>query len=113
MLLPSAPPKPIGPDNKPLFGKYQGTLSSIRWDGVAGLGTRALKEKRWFYVSIANERTILAAAVIDVGWSMSGFAYLFDRGRGALRANLDAVGPPLLSGRVSSSPLGNARFAMP
>lgn len=112
-MLPPAPSHPVGPDHKPRFGKYQGSLSSVEWSGVAGRLDRALREKTWFYVSIANEKIVLAAAVIDVGWSMSAFAYLFDRQKRELVADLNAVGPPFFSGDVARSPMGGAHFNLP
>lgn len=72
-----APPQAVRADGTVALGTYEGTTSP----GLEALarGRRRYAWKRWHYVSIAGEDVIAAAAVVDVGWARSAFAYLFDR----------------------------------
>jgi hypothetical protein len=106
--LPPAPRLPHA-HGRPAFGAYQGHVERVTWDGLAppharGRLWRALHAKRWHYASIVGPRVIVAVAVVDTGYAANAFAYLFDRERHSLRAELSVMGLPVLSANVSERP---------
>lgn len=115
-ILPAAPPR-LTAGGRADFGVYQGTVSDLSWDGLAmsrwqRLGRR-LRHKRWQYAAIAGERFFIAMAVVDVGWSGTAFAYLFDRRSGRVVAAASADALPGAGPRVADRAFGDARFRAP
>lgn len=108
-MMPPAPASVLDRRGCPAFGTYSGHVPRVDWKGGG------LRSKRWHFASVAGPRVLLGAAVVDVGWATMAFAYLFDRERRAMRAELSRLGLPLLSGRVSDRPGAGARseFAGP
>lgn len=106
--LPPAPPAPVGPDGRLAVGSYRGRVGHVDWGAVArGPAWRRRSWKRWHYVSVAGPEVVLALAVVDLGWAGTAFAYLFDRARRRMLADLEVVAPP---GRAAVSPVpGDAR----
>ena len=112
--LPPAPSSAVDDRGNPRFGAYEGHLHEVRWDGLAGPHARgriwrALHEKRWHYVSIGGPRTVVAAVVVDLGWTATAWAYVFDRQARALLWNESFMGLPKITHRVSPNPGERAR----
>lgn len=100
-----------------LAGRYVGRLPVVDWSGLKAAQMRPTwwrrcHHKRWTYVGIGSPTMFVGMAIVDLGWSTTAFAYVFDRLRGRMVADWDAVGLPALSGRVSNAPLqaGEAWF---
>ncbi len=105
--LSPAPPSVVDERGAPVFGAFAGHAAAIDWRRLAGPWRRgrvwrAFHAKRWHYASIATPDCVVAAAIIDIGWATSAFAYLFDRRARRLLADLSWLGVPGLSARVSS-----------
>lgn len=107
--LVAAPASPIDHDGKIAFGTYRGVTGPVDWfAGKSRPGPRR-RWKRWHYVSVAGPQAVLAVAVVDLGWTGSAFAYLFDRRSRSLLADLSVVVPPGRRVEVSPEPAGRAR----
>ncbi|MFO0747513.1 MAG: DUF2804 domain-containing protein [Myxococcota bacterium] len=114
--LAPAPASPVDGHGQPALGAYLGHVANVAWDALRGPSARGwlyrrLHHKRWHYCSIANERVMFAAAVIDVGLLSSAFFYVFDRARGELLVDRSLTSRP---GRATFSPSpgegANTRF---
>jgi hypothetical protein len=106
-----APAAVVDPDGAPVVGAFAGHAGSVDWSALRGTWRRgrlwrAVHAKRWHYASIATGECVIAAAIIDIGWATSAFAYLFDRRSRKLLADLSWLGIPGLSARVSAGPGG-------
>ncbi|KMO03522.1 DUF2804 family protein, partial [Chromobacterium violaceum] len=84
--LPPAPNSLTRPDGQAAFGVYQGIVPELSWRRLALAPIqrlfRRLHHKRWQYAALAHDDFLVAAAVVDVGWNGTAFAYLFDRRQG-------------------------------
>jgi hypothetical protein len=97
---------------QPAVGRYGGRIARIGWSGLAtrpGWLWRKLHHKRWHYVGLGDERLFIGVAIVDVGWTCTAFAYLFDRTQRRLLADWRQDGLPGLQGGVSDAPLSDAR----
>lgn len=98
-------------DGAPAHGRYEGRIAAIDWSGLQsrpGRLWRRLHHKRWHYVGLGNEAVFIGVAIVDVGWAVSAFAYLFDRQTRTLRADWSQDGLPGLQARVGDAPLSGA-----
>ncbi len=98
-------------------GRYVGRLPVVDWSGLNEAQARPdwwlrCHHKRWTYVGIGTPTVFIGLAIVDLGWSNTAFAYVFDRLRQRLVIDWDAVGLPKLSGQVTNGPLqaGQAWF---
>lgn len=98
-------------------GRYVGRLPEVDWSTLGAARSRPswwrrCHHKRWTYVGIGTPSLFIGVAIVDLGWSTTAFAYVFDRLRQRLLVDWDAVGLPQLSGRVTNGPLqaGEAWF---
>ena len=101
----------------PRYGRYAGRLDRIDWSALQGVHRRSrwwrrLHHKRWQYVGIGCREVFVGVAIVDLGWSMTAFAYVFDRIRQRVIADWAQDGLPGLSGFVSEQPVqgAEARF---
>ena len=110
--LPPAPVAAVGHDGQIRFGRYTGETGSIDWTR-AGRGRlwRVLHWKRWQYACVIGEDHVAALAIVDLGWSMTAFAYLFDRRAARVLADVSLEGLPRASGRVADHVGPGARSA--
>ncbi len=107
MTLPTAPAVPVDSGGTIAFGSYAGRVRHVDWAPAARRrGWRFRSWKRWHYVSIAGPEIVLAVAVVDLGWSGSAFAYLFDRTGRRLLADVSVVGLPGRAASVAPVPGG-------
>jgi hypothetical protein len=98
-------------DGRPAHGRYAGRLARIDWstlDPRPGGLWRRLHHKRWHYVGLGDERLFIGVAIVDLGWTCTAFAYLFDRRRRHLLADWRQDGLPGLQAGVSDAPLDGA-----
>ena len=118
MILPPAPLAAVGPDGQPLFGRYQGLAGAPGWENLAlprarGALWRRLHHKRWHFVALVTEEVFCGVAIVDVGWSNTAFAYVFDRGRRRVVAALSPLGVAGLTAQVGATVAEGARFTVP
>lgn len=111
-LLPATPDAVVH-DGAPATGRYVGGPSEIDWSGLRGEFSRPalwrrLHHKRWHYVGIATEQCFIGVAIVDLGWTNTAFAYLFDRREKKLLADFSQDGLPGLTARVGNRPLNGA-----
>ena len=98
----SAPTSPVGEDGQIQFGRYLGRTSRINWSRT-GLNPlwRFLHWKRWQYASVVGQDCVVAVAIVDLGWAMNAFAYVFDRRARRVLADVSLIGVRPLSGSVA------------
>lgn len=110
--LPSAPPGVVDA-GQVRHGRFQGRMPEVDWRGLGSLRARSrlwrkAHHKRWHYVGITSPDVFVGLAIVDVGWCMTAFAYVFDRLLGRVVFNWEQVGAPWLSGRVNDRPVTGA-----
>jgi hypothetical protein len=99
-------------DGAPVHGRYAGRIARIDWTSLRprpGRLWRRLHHKRWHYVGLGNVQLFIGVAIVDLGWTCTAFAYLFDRRRRRLLADWSQDGLPGLQAGVSDAPLNDAR----
>src|SRR4051794_19239583 len=104
--LPNAPTSAVDPRGEPNLGAFAGHLPSVIWDGLRGANDRGrlwrlLHEKKWHYASVAGPRAVVAAVVVDLGWTATAWAYVFDRQTRTLLFDKSFLGVPKLTHRVA------------
>jgi hypothetical protein len=107
------PPASVVRDGAPAHGRHAGRIARIDWAALAPPHRRSwlwtrLHHKRWQYVGLGDERVFIGVAIVDVGWTCTAFAYLFDRRRRTLLADWRQDGLPRLQARVADAPLTGA-----
>jgi len=112
-LLPPAPAQVLHPDGRVRFGKYAGAPTVIDWSALAAPHRRgklwqALHHKHWHYVALATEEIFCGIAIVDVGWTNTAFAYVFDRQAGKLIASYSQDGLPGLTATLNAHPAEQA-----
>jgi hypothetical protein len=100
----AAPPATNVRDGQPATGRYAGLLPEFDWSGLSGEFRRSglwrrFHHKRWQYVAFWGEELFMGVAVVNLGWSSSAFAYVFDRASRKLVADLSFTS---LSGKAAS-----------
>lgn len=114
--LPPPPPSVVN-DGQLASGRYAGQIAHIDWSGLRAAQQRSAwwrrcHHKRWQYVGLAAEHWFIGLAIVDLGWAMSAFVYVFDRQRRQVVLDWSQDGLPWLSGWVRDQPVqgGEARF---
>ncbi|MDC3958269.1 DUF2804 domain-containing protein [Polyangium jinanense] len=80
---------------RPRFGTYVGGLPPVVFGAAAKNPlTRVRREKRWFYVALASDELICAAAIIRLGYAANAFAFVVDRREGRTLCDETSKGPP-------------------
>ncbi|KQQ96865.1 DUF2804 domain-containing protein [Massilia sp. Leaf139] len=118
MMLPPAPLDAVGPDGLLRSGRYQGLAGAPGWARLApprarGALWRRLHHKRWHFVALVTEELFCGVAIVDIGWSNTCFAYVFDRAQRRVVAAFSPLGVAGLTARVGATVGEGARFAMP
>ena len=113
----SAPPLSVVRDGEVATGRYAGCIPCIDWSALSSARQRSAvwrrcHHKRWQYVGLAADDWFIGLAIVDLGWAMSAFAYVFDRRQKRVVLDWSQDGLPYLSGAVSDQPVqgGQARF---
>lgn len=94
---------------RPATGRYAGSPQQIDWSSLNGEFHRSalwrrLHHKRWHYLAFATEECFIGLAMVDVGWTNTAFAYLFDRRQRKLLVDYSQDGLPGLTAQVSDRP---------
>lgn len=108
--LPPAPAAVVLDDGTAAVGRYQGRVDRIDWSGLHEARRhsgpwRWAHHKRWQYVGIASPELFIGVAVVDLGWCITAFAYVFHRLRQRIVTDWSQDGLPWLSGRVTDAPV--------
>lgn len=112
--LPPAPPDVLSPTGQPRLGAFHGSIPRVDWSarlgrGLRALGRRTFGHKRWQYGCIATGEVLCGFAVVDLGYSLSGFAFAVDLQTGRSLADVSELGVPMVSGGVNDRPSNGAR----
>ena len=97
--LPPAPERLIDARGQPVIGRFCGQTGDIDWARLAPpLARSALwrhfHHKCWQYVALVSDDFFCAVAVVDVGWTSTAFAYVFDRRQARVVAEFSQDGLP-------------------
>ena len=117
-MLPAAPPHVVDAAGQPALGRYSGMADSFDWSALAppfrrSAWWRRFHHKRWHYVALGCEEVFCAVAIVDLGWTSTAFAYVFDRRERKLIASFSRDGVPALSASVAHHGAGISRFRSP
>lgn len=119
-LIADEAPAALVAGGQPRTGRYAGCPDHFDWQGLQaspprGRLWRRLHHKRWHYVGLGDARLFIGLALVDVGWTGTAFAYLFDRQQGRLLADWSQDGLPGLQLQLGDAPLrgAEARFRGP
>ena len=98
---------------QPATGRYSGSPTAIDWSELRGNFQRSavwkhFHHKRWHYVGIATEQCFIGLAVVDLGWTNTAFAYVFDRQQQKLLIDFAQDGLPGLTATISDRPTHGA-----
>ncbi len=120
-MIQSMPTLPVPPSQvvlhgQPAVGRYAGRIERMDWRPLQGEHARSwlwqcFHHKRWQYVGIGSEEVFIGVAIVDLGWSCTAFAYVFDRVRKEVVANWRQDGLPGLQGGVSDQSLSDGAKA--
>jgi len=109
--------RPAPPDivdqGAPVLGRYAGSPARLDWRGLRAPHRRGplwmrLHHKRWRYLGITSAELFIGVAIVDVGWTGTAFAYLFDRRQRRLLADWSQDGLSSLQVGVGDAPLNGA-----
>ncbi len=118
MTLPGAPRAVVDAAGRPTLGRFQGLAHSFDWAALApplarGRWWRRFHHKRWHYAALACDEVFCAVAIVDLGWTSTAFAYVFERHARRLVATFSRDGLPGLGAQVASHAGGDSRFRFP
>ena len=118
MTLARAPRAVVDADGQPTLGRFAGLAESIDWSALAapharGRFWRHFHHKRWHYAALACDEVFCAVAIVDLGWTSTAFAYVFERQSRRLIASFSQDGVPGLAADVAVHAAGASRFRMP
>lgn len=110
--LPRAP-ESVVQGGGPATGLYAGSPQLIDWSGLQGAFQRSalwrrFHHKRWHYVALATEQCFVGLAIVDLGWTNTAFAYVFDRHARKLLIDFSQDGLPGLTAQVGDCPAQGA-----
>jgi hypothetical protein len=110
--LPSAPTHVVQ-GGAPASGRYTGSPEHIDWSGLRGAFQRSalwrrFHHKRWHYLALATEQCFVGLAIVDLGWTNTAFAYVFDRQQKKLLIDFSQDGLPGLTATISDRPAHGA-----
>lgn len=113
--LPAAPRAVVDADGIPALGRFEGKAADIDWAALApplqrSAWWRRFHHKRWHYVAMACEDVFCAVAIVDLGWTSTAFAYVFDRRERRLAASFSQDGLPGMGATLASHVDGASRF---
>jgi hypothetical protein len=118
MTLASAPQRIPDTSGEPQFGRYAGQAGAFEWQALAGPWRRSgwwrrFHHKRWHYVALAAGDIFCGIAIVDLGWTNTAFAYVFDRRGRKVIAALSQDGLPGISAELANHAGQGSWFAMP
>ena len=114
-MMPAAPRQVVDAAGQPALGRFAGLAERIDWAALApplrrSAWWRRFHHKRWHYVALACEDVFCAVAIVDLGWTSTAFAYVFDRRTRTLAASFAQDGLPGLSASLAAHGAGTSRF---
>jgi hypothetical protein len=77
---------------KPTLGSFRGGFRRVDVSPLAGPVARFFTRKRWVYVAIAKPPLLVAACVVDLGYSATAFAFAYDSEQRRLLGDVSAIG---------------------
>jgi hypothetical protein len=106
MSLPTAPRHIVDAHGMPQLGRFAGLAGHIDWSGLAAPYGRSswwrrFHHKRWHYVALSAGEIFCGLAIVDLGWTSTAFAYVFDRSERKVIAAFSQDGLPGLSADVA------------
>ncbi|NHZ66755.1 DUF2804 domain-containing protein [Massilia genomosp. 1] len=113
--LSAAPLTVPAADGHPAFGRFAGAATRFDWALLAAPHARSrwwrrFHHKRWHYTAIATDQLFCGIAIVDVGWTNTAFAYVFERTRREVVAGFSRDGVPGLTARLAGHAGGHSRF---
>jgi hypothetical protein len=111
----AAPRHVVDGAGQPAMGRFAGVAESIDWSALAppfrrSAWWRRFHHKRWHYAALACDEVFCAVAIVDLGWTSTAFAYVFERRRRKLIASYSQDGVPGLSASLAAHGGGHSRF---
>ena len=115
MTLPAAPRELVDAFGQPAMGRFAGLAEHVDWSALAppwrrSAWWRRFHHKRWHYVALACEDVFCALAIVDLGWTSTAFAYVFDRRTRHIIAEFAQDGVPGLSASLADHGGGRSTF---
>lgn len=115
MTLLNAPARIIDAAGQPVFGRFQGRADGFDWARLAAPFARSawwrrFHHKRWHYVALATDDVFCGIAIVDLGWTNTAFAYVFDRRARKVVAAFSQDGLPGLTAQVGAHAGQGSRF---
>lgn len=114
--LPTAPRRVVDA-GLPTLGRFAGCADLVDLAALEGPWARSalwrrFRHKRWQYVGMGSSELFVGLAVVDLGWAMTAFVYVFDRLQRRLLADWSADALPGWGGAISDAPVRglSARF---
>ena len=104
--LPTAPERLFDADGQLRQGRFVGSTGNIDWAHLASPLKRSawwrhFHHKRWMYVALVSEDYFCAVALVDIGWTSTAFAYVFDRRVARVVAGFSQDGLPGFGARLA------------
>lgn len=115
MTLPAAPAQVVDASGQPRCGRFAGLAREVDWSALAppfarSAWWRRFHHKRWHYVALSTPEVFCAVAIVDVGWTNTAFAYVFDRRARRLVAEFSQDGLPGLTAALADRAQDASRF---
>jgi hypothetical protein len=116
--LQSAPASLVDPMGRPVMGRFQGLAKGFDWHRLAAPFARSalwrrFHHKRWHYVALSTPEVFCGIAVVDVGWTNTAFAYVFDRNSRQVAGAWSQDGLPGLTATLADHAEGESVFRFP
>jgi hypothetical protein len=97
------------------MGRFNGLATSFDWAALApplrrSAWWRRFHHKRWHYVALACDDVFCAAAIVDLGWTSTAFAYVFERTTRSILGAWSQDGWPGRSASLATHGAGASQF---
>lgn len=114
-MLPAAPSCVVDQAGRPALGRFAGLARQFNWEALAPPHARSrwwrrFHHKRWHYAALSAGELFAAVAIVDLGWTSTAFAYVFDRRQRRMIASFSRDGLPGMGASVAASVPGTSRF---
>lgn len=77
---------------EPRLGSFRGGFPRVDVSPLAGPWLRFFTRKRWVYAVVAKPPVLVAACVVDLGYSATAFAFAYDSKQRRMLADVSAIG---------------------
>lgn len=107
--LPAAPNALIDACGQVHTGKFAGTMPAFDWSALASPLRRSavwrrFHHKHWQYAALVTEQIFCGIAIVDLGWTNTAFAYVFDRQKRKMLTDFSQDGIPGLTAHLNDHP---------